>query len=86
MKIICLFKIKERGSVDEIAKLSSSFNHMTRKLQKAFDAQKRFAANAAHELKTPLSAIITDIEVLQLTDQTSVEEYKETVDNVRYSP
>jgi len=75
-------QIAKPSADDEIARLSTSFNHMTGKLQKAFESQKRFAANAAHELKTPLAAIITDIEVLQITDQPSAEEYRETVDNV----
>ena len=51
--------IRVPESDDEISKLTESFNSMLRKLNKAFEGQKRFAQNAAHELKTPLAAILT---------------------------
>lgn len=66
---------------DEVARLASSFNHMIIKLEKAFSHQKQFAANAAHELKTPLASIIANIEVLQLDENPTVQEYKEVVDD-----
>lgn len=68
-------------SNDEVSKLSSSFNHMIRKLESAFVSQKNFSANAAHELRTPLAAMIANIEVLQLEANPSVGEYKETMDD-----
>lgn len=66
---------------DEVAKLAASFNHMISKLEKAFLHQKQFAANAAHELKTPLAGIITNIEVLQLDEDPTVQDYKEVLEN-----
>ncbi|WP_127580459.1 sensor histidine kinase [Paenibacillus koleovorans] len=68
-------------SNDEVSRLSLSFNHMVQKLEKAFVTQKQFSANAAHELKTPLTAMIANIEVLQLDDEPSLDEYKETLDD-----
>ncbi|MCJ8012309.1 HAMP domain-containing histidine kinase [Paenibacillus sp. KQZ6P-2] len=66
---------------DEVARLAASFNHMILKLEKSFNHQKQFAANAAHELKTPLAGIIANIEVLQLDKNPSVQEYKEVLDD-----
>jgi signal transduction histidine kinase len=66
---------------DEVARLAMSFNHMITKLEKSFNQQKQFAANAAHELKTPLAGIIANIEVLQLDENPTVEEYKEVIDD-----
>ena len=68
------------ASRDEVAKLTQSFNHLLVKLDRAFDSKKLFAANAAHELKTPLTNILTNIEVLQMEDEPSVDEYRETVE------
>lgn len=42
---------------DEFAKLSLTINDMLARLEQAFDRQKRFTADASHELKTPLTVI-----------------------------
>ncbi len=49
---------------DEIGKLADSFNLMSDKLEKLFASQKRFVANAAHELLTPLTGLRGSLEVL----------------------
>ncbi len=49
---------------DEIGKLADSFNLMIDKLENLFDSQKRFVANAAHELLTPLTGLQGSLEVL----------------------
>ncbi len=67
---------------DEVSRLGRSFNTMMGRLEQSFDHQRLFALNAAHELKTPLAAIITNLEVLQLGDGATVQEYAATVDNV----
>ena len=64
---------------DEVARLTHSFNNMLGKLNRSFDAQKLFAQNAAHELKTPLAHIRGSIEVLNLEEKPSEDEYKETI-------
>ena len=66
-------------SDDEVAKLENSFNSMLEKLDKAFDNKKLFAANAAHELKTPLTNILTNIEVLQMEEDPSIGDYEEVI-------
>lgn len=42
-------------SQDEVTDLAVSFNIMLARLDDAFEAQRRFAANASHELQTPLA-------------------------------
>lgn len=66
-------------SRDEISSLADSFNRMLTRLDKAFSDQKRFASDAAHELKTPLAAIKTNIDVLRLDAEPPVEEYEKTI-------
>lgn len=65
---------------DEIANLSSSFNKLLERLEQEFEREKRFSANAAHEMKTPLATIMTSAQVLKLNDQTTLEEYRENLD------
>lgn len=65
---------------DEIESLSSSFNKLLERLEEEFAKEKRFSANAAHELKTPLATIMTSAQVLKLNDQTTLEEYRENLD------
>jgi signal transduction histidine kinase len=60
---------------DEIGELILTFNELLSRIQKAFISQKRFVQNASHELKTPLTAIIAEVE-LALTRDRPKEEYQ----------
>jgi signal transduction histidine kinase len=75
-------RLDKKTTSTEIAQLTDSFNHMLDKLDKAFFLQKHFAQAAAHELKTPLACVRTNIEVLQIDDAPSIEEYQQTLDIV----
>mgnify|MGYP002550895318 CR=1 FL=1 len=66
-------------SGDEIARLTCSFNKMLNRLHQAFEVQRQFSANAAHELRTPLAVMQTKLDVLQKRKEPTLEEYKETV-------
>ncbi|MBT3150100.1 HAMP domain-containing histidine kinase [Streptomyces sp. CHD11] len=44
------------GSDDELHRLADTFDTMLDRLERAFESQRRFVANASHELKTPLAA------------------------------
>jgi len=50
-------------SGDEIARLATTMNAMLDRLQAAAERQRRFVADASHELQTPLAAARTDLEV-----------------------
>jgi signal transduction histidine kinase len=51
------------GPDDEITQLGKSFDALLERLEAAFDAQRRFVANASHELRTPLTYERTLLEV-----------------------
>lgn len=56
-------RIALTGPRDEVAELADTFDRMLDRLQGAFDAQRRFVANASHELRTPLAVIRTELDV-----------------------
>jgi signal transduction histidine kinase len=56
-------RIDLEGPRDEVAELADTFDAMLDRLQAAFDAQRRFVANASHELRTPLAVLRTEIDV-----------------------
>jgi signal transduction histidine kinase len=51
------------GPQDEVHELADAFDGMLAKLDESFAAQRRFVANAAHELRTPLAIDRTVLEV-----------------------
>ena len=48
---------------DEFGALGESFNQMANRIEETVGALRKFASDAAHELKTPLTALITDLEL-----------------------
>lgn len=63
-------------SKDEISQLTSSFNLMLKRLDSAFLSQKQFTANAAHELRTPLAVMQTNLEVFNKKNDKDTESYQ----------
>jgi len=69
----------ETGSYrDELYELSETFNGMLNRLEQSFDAQKHFVHNIAHELRTPLAAIIAELE-LALQAERTPEQLREAI-------
>ena len=61
--------IDARGAPEEIAPLVESFNDLLARLSASIEVQKRFIADAAHQMKTPLAGLRTQSELaLRQTD------------------
>jgi heavy metal sensor kinase len=68
-------RVEEHRSQDEIGRLAGTFNQMIGRLEQAFERERRFTADASHELKTPLAILRGDIEVALRRERTP-EEYR----------
>src|SRR4029079_19409 len=65
-----------RDARGEGAELAAGFDAMLDRLQAAFEAQRRFVANASHELRTPLSVLRTEVDVTLSDPAADVEELR----------
>ncbi len=52
-----------RKQIKELNQLSVSYNKMLERLSDAFEIQRQFTANAAHELRTPLSVMQVQLDL-----------------------
>jgi heavy metal sensor kinase len=68
---------------DELQKLALTFNQMIERLERSFARQRRFVADASHELRTPVAAIrsMTDV-TLASSSAVSPDEYRTVLHDV----
>ena len=57
----------EENQVEELNQLSVSYNKMLERLSDAFEIQRQFTANAAHELRTPLALMQVQLDLYNST-------------------
>jgi len=50
-------RVPEPETGDEVQALAGALNNMLDRLERSFDAQRRFTSDASHELRTPVTAI-----------------------------
>ena len=68
----------------EFSRLSRAINQMLLRLKQAFDAQRQFVGNAAHELRTPLALMQARLDLYMSTDHgDSCPETAETIAMIR---
>lgn len=66
---------------DELNQLANTFNELLDRLQESFIIQRRFISNASHELSTPLTAILSQLEVT-LHKERSIDEYRQVMTSI----
>ncbi|WP_295754464.1 heavy metal sensor histidine kinase [Undibacterium sp.] len=80
--VVTANRLNYRLSVDsfpvELAELAEALNHMLARLEESFQRLKDFSSDLAHELRTPISNLMTQTQVV-LTRARSDEEYREVL-------
>src|SRR5713101_5331437 len=64
---------------DELGQLARSFNSLLDRLSDSFERQRRFMADASHELRTPVAILRGEAEVALSHQARSQEEYRESL-------
>lgn len=75
-------EVPQTKSKDEIKELVTTFNYLLERLESGIMIQNNFLKNASHELKTPLTIIIGDIDVSLQQPRTN-EQYEEILKSLR---
>ena len=75
-------RIAVEGPDDELRELSDTLNSMLDRLAESFEAQRRFVANASHELRGPLTVIRSEAEVSLANPEPDLDELRGMAESV----
>jgi heavy metal sensor kinase len=78
-------RIAVENERDELGYLASTLNDLLERLQRSFVSQRRFMADASHELRTPMSIIQGEADVALSREDRSPAEYRESIEIIRNS-
>jgi two-component system OmpR family sensor kinase len=68
---------------DELGRLAGSFNELLDRLDRSFEKQRRFVADASHELRTPVAILCGEAEVTLGQQRRTEQEYRESLEILR---
>jgi signal transduction histidine kinase len=71
-------RVDEGNQKDEIAQLAITFNQVLQRIEDAFILQHDFVSNAAHELRTPFTVLLTEIDFTLMQEREN-EYYKKVL-------
>ncbi|HEX3541495.1 MAG TPA: ATP-binding protein [Acidimicrobiales bacterium] len=73
-------RVPEPGGHDEVARLARTMNDMLERLEESQASQRRFVANASHELRSPVASALTQLQVDRAHPETA--DWDATADGV----
>jgi len=76
-------RLAVRNTKDELGQLALSFNRLLDRLDDSFQHQRRFVADASHELRTPVAILAGEADVALSKRDRSPEEYRESLEILR---
>ena len=76
-------RLKRSYTKDEIEHLIQSINHLLSRIQSSVTFQKMFISNVSHELKNPISIVLSQVDVLLNQKDRTVDEYRATLTSLR---
>ncbi len=74
------WSLAQPGTGDELDQLGQAFNDLLARLHLAFERQRRFSGDASHQLRTPLTILIGQVEVAMRRER-SGEEYRRVLNS-----
>jgi signal transduction histidine kinase len=75
-------RLAMQGPRDELRQLADTIDGLLARLEAAFDAQRRFVANASHELRTPLTTARALLEMVMSDPRATVQTFRATCEQV----
>jgi heavy metal sensor kinase len=77
-------RLAVQNEKDELGHLALSFNDLLDRLGLSFERQKRFMADASHELRTPVAILRGESEVALSKESRAPEEYRESLETLHH--
>jgi heavy metal sensor kinase len=76
-------RLHVKNPQDELGQLAASFNELLDRVSRSFERQRRFVADASHELRTPIAILCGEAEVTLSQPERTQAEYRESLDILR---
>lgn len=73
-------RLPVKNEKDELGELSTTFNALLERMEASFNSQKMFVSNVSHEMRTPLAALIAELD-LALQKERTGEQYRKAMQN-----